>query len=140
MYQKDYILRMIEMLGELLRAIFGLLSKKDFTQAEQKLSEAYISLLRNDASFFHRIPADQLTTTLLKDHHYTNDHLLILAELFNAEAVLRDTRGEHETCLEFYDKSLILFTFVEENDRTWSESRLQKMKKIRMRIDELNPS
>ena len=138
MYQKDYILRMIEMLGDLLRAVLGWMAKKDFTKAEEKLSEAYISLLRKDASFFTDIPADKLTATLLQDHHYTNDHLLILAELFNAEALLRDARKQYAGSVPFYEKALILFRFFDENDRTWSEERQQKMKKIKERIDELN--
>ena len=61
MYQKDYILRMIEMLGELIRAILGLIVKGNFQQAEEKLNEAYLTFLRKDASFFHLIPLEKLT-------------------------------------------------------------------------------
>ena len=64
MYQKDYILRMIEMLGELIRAILGLIVKGNFQQAEEKINEAYLTFLRKDASFFHLIPLEKLTSTL----------------------------------------------------------------------------
>ena len=43
MYQKDYILRMIEMLGDFLRAIFGMLSEKDYQKASEKINEAYFA-------------------------------------------------------------------------------------------------
>jgi hypothetical protein len=33
MYQKDYILRMIEMLGEMIAGILGLIKKGEFEQA-----------------------------------------------------------------------------------------------------------
>ncbi len=36
MYQKDYILRMIEMLGELVRAILGLIVKGNFQAGRGK--------------------------------------------------------------------------------------------------------
>ena len=62
MYQKDYILRMIEMFGELIRAIIGMIDKGESELAMQKLNEAYLTFLRKDASFFHRIPSDKLTT------------------------------------------------------------------------------
>jgi hypothetical protein len=140
MYQKDYILRMIEMLGELIRAIFGLITKGDYGEAEQKLSEAYLTFLRKDASFFHRIPTDKLTTILLEDHNYTQGHLEILAELFHAEASLQDVRGNLTESLEFYEKSLKLFMFTDENFRTYSADRIEKMERIRKRIAEIKGS
>ncbi len=36
MYQKDYILRMIEMLGDMLAAIFGLVRKGEYQKAGGK--------------------------------------------------------------------------------------------------------
>lgn len=134
MYQKDYILRMIEMLGELIRAIIGWIAKGDLPQAEQKLGEAYLTFLRKDASFFQLIPTDKLTTTLLMDHNYTNRHLEILAELFHAEALLREAQGDAAGSLEFYEKSLKLFEFTDEISRTYSFDRLEMMEKMRKRI------
>jgi hypothetical protein len=137
MYQKDYILRMIEMLGELIRAILGLIVKGNFQQAEQKLNEAYLTFLRKDASFFHLIPLEKLTSTLLTEHNYTNGHLEILAELFHAEARLQDARGNLSESLAMYEKSLALFSFADENIRTYSEDRIEKIEKIRNRISEI---
>ena len=137
MYQKDYILRMIEMLGELIRAILGLIVKGNFEQAEEKLNEAYLTFLRKDASFFHLIPVEKLTSTLLTEHNYTNGHLEILAELFHAEARLQDARGNHSESLVMYEKSLALFSFADENIRTYSEDRIEKIEKIRNRISEI---
>ena len=50
MYQKDYILRMIEMLGDLLAAIFGLVRKGDYNQASEKLERIYYDMLKEDAA------------------------------------------------------------------------------------------
>ena len=137
MYQKDYILRMIEMLGELIRAILGLITRGNFQQAEEKLNEAYLTFLRKDASFFHLIPVEKLTSTLLTEHNYTNGHLEILAELFYAEARLQDARGKHSESLVMYEKSLALFSFADENIRTYSEDRIEKIEKVRNRISEI---
>ena len=137
MYQKDYILRMIEMLGELIRAILGLIVKGNFQEAEEKLNEAYLTFLRKDASFFHLIPLEKLTSTLLTEHNYTHGHLEILAELFHAEARLQDARGNLSESLVMYEKSLVLFSFANENFRTYSEERIEKMEKIKNRISEI---
>ena len=128
---------MIEMLGELIRAILGLIVKGNLQQAEEKLNEAYLTFLRKDASFFHRIPGDKLTFTLLTGHNYTNGHLEILAELFNAEAILQEAKGKLSESLVMYEKSLTLFSFTDDNIRTYSVGRIQKMEKIRNRMAEI---
>jgi len=140
MYQKDYILRMIEMLGDMLAAIFGMLRKGDFGQATEKLERIYYNMLKEDAAFFRSIPKDELTHKLLEEHNYTTGHLEILAELFNTEAELAGAQGNSQGCLEYSEKSLLLFEFVDLHQKTLSMDRLDKMTTIRDRILKLrNP-
>jgi hypothetical protein len=137
MYQKDYILRMIEMLGDLIAAIFGLIRKGEYKQAGENLDRIYYDMLKEDAAFFRSIPGDELTHTLLGEHHYTNGHLEILAELFNAEAELELAQGNSTGSLEYSEKSLLLFEFIDMEQKTLSLERLDKMSSIRERIDRL---
>jgi len=137
MFEKDYILRMIEMLGELIRAIIGYIARGEYQLAREKLTEAYLTFLRKDASFFLNIPTDELSTTLLEDHNYTNGHLEILAELLYAEALLHDAQGDPADSLRFYEKALKLFTYTDESNRTYSADRIEKIARIRNRIHEL---
>ena len=44
MYQKDYILRMIEMLGDLIAGIFGLIRKGEYSKACRKYSNVSIMI------------------------------------------------------------------------------------------------
>jgi hypothetical protein len=137
MYQKDYILRMIEMLGDLIAAILGLIKKGDYNQASERLGNLYYDMLKEDASFFRAIPEDELTHKLLQDHNYTNGHLEILAELFNAEAGLELAQGNREGSLEYSRKSLILFEFIDAEQKTYTQERINKMVVIRDRIEAL---
>jgi len=137
MYQKDYILRMIEMLGDLIAAIFGLVRKGDYTQASEKLDRIYYDMLKEDAAFFRKIPIDDLTHKLLEEHNYTNGHLEILAELFNADAKLELAKGNMNESLDFSEKSLMLFEFIDIEQKTLSLERLDKMNSIRNRIQKL---
>jgi hypothetical protein len=134
MYQKDYILRMIEMLGDLIAGIFGLIKKKKFDQASESLDRIYYDMLKQDATYFRDLPIEDITRRLLEDHNYTNGHLEILAELFYAEAELRLAKGNHQGCLDFSRKSLKLFEFVEKEYRTFSFDRSAKMKKLAERL------
>jgi hypothetical protein len=137
MYQKDYILRMVEMLGELIASILKMIGKGDFQKAETGIYELYQTILKKDAAFFQKIPADKLTTTLLEDHNFTNGHLEILAELFYAEAELRDAQKKPAGSLLFYEKSLLLFEFVINSGKTYSEERLSKINSIKNKISEI---
>ena len=95
-------------------------------------------MLREDASFFRSIPEHELTNKLLLDHNYTNGHLEILAELFNAEAELSLVQGDKSGSDEFSRKSLILFEFVDSDQKSYSLERINKIESIRKRIDSLN--
>jgi hypothetical protein len=137
MYQKDYILRMLEMLGDLIAAVLGLIKKGDYIKASEQLGKIYYDMLKEDAAFFRNIPADKLTKKLLTDHNYTNGHLEILAELFNAESELDIAQGNRSGCLEYSTKSLILFEFIDNEQKTYSLARTEKMNAIRNRIEAL---
>jgi len=134
MYQKDYILRMVEMLGDLLRALFGLIEKGELDAASDNLEKIYYDMLKQDAAFFRNIPVEDLTKKLLEEHNYTGGHLEILAELFRAESALEYARGREEACIEYARKSLILFEYVDQDTRTFSPERFEKMNLLRERL------
>jgi len=134
MYQKDYILRMIEMIGDLIAAILGLIKKGDHEQAEKLLERGYYELLRRDASYFQLIPKEQLTDKLLSDHDYTNGHLAVLAELFFAEATLSEAQNKRDHSLACYEKSLVLLEFLEQDDKTWSAKRDERKSLLKEKI------
>lgn len=132
MYQKDYVLRMIEMIGELIAQILGFLNKKNTKKASQILENAYRDFLKEDASFFKSIPKEKLTNSLLQEHNYTDEHLQILAELFYAEAEIQNAKEQKALANEYYEKSLILFRFVAENSTNFSirlEQRINLLEK-----------
>jgi len=134
MFQKDYILRMVEMIGDLIAALLGLIKKGDLEQAEKILERGYLELLRRDASFFQLIPKEQLTDKLLGDHHYTNGHLEVLSELFFAEAMLSEAQNKLNNSLICYEKSLTLLEFLEKEDKTWSAKRDERKSLLKKRI------
>lgn len=137
MYQKDFVLRMIEMFGELLAGIMGLIRKGEYTRASSQLAKIYYDMLKEDASFFRSLPENNLTQKLLENHNFTNGHLEILAELFNAEAELSLAQENKQVSLEFSRKSLILFEFIDADQKTYSLDRLNKIETIRKRIENL---
>lgn len=140
MFQKDYILRMVEMIGDLIAALLGLIKKGDLEQAEKILERGYYELLRRDSSFFQLIPKEQLTDKLLDEHHYTSGHLSVLAELFYAEATLNEAQNKLNNSLICYEKSLVLLEFLEQEDKTWLAQREERIILLKERIAALSGS
>lgn len=139
MYQRDFILRMIEELAAAIGKILGLIKKGDYQQASLSLENAYYDMLKHDAAFFQNIPKEDLTAKLLTEHHYTHGHLEILSELFYAQAELDYAQGNDKNSLAFYEKSLILLEFVIKESKTFSVEKQSKIDRIKDRIDELKP-
>jgi hypothetical protein len=137
MYQKDYILRLIEEMTKFLAVVFGLMKKGDYQKAAEQLENTYYTLLKEDATFFRQIPEEDLTNELLDKHNYTNGHIEILAELFNAEAELCLAQKDLTSCLTSSRKSLLLFRFIDEEYKTYSQERIDKMESIEERIKTL---
>lgn len=129
---------MIEMMGDLIAAILGLIKKGDHEQAEKLIERGYYELLRRDASYFQLIPKEQLTDKLLSDHDYTNGHLAVLAELFFAEATLSEAQNKLNHSLACYEKSLVLLEFLEQDDKTWSAKREERKNLLKERIATLS--
>ncbi|MCK4990381.1 MAG: hypothetical protein KAS29_07835 [Bacteroidales bacterium] len=137
MYQKDYILRMLEMFAQMIAGLLGLIRDGHINQASQALDAAYQDFLKNDASLFRKIPTHELTETLLREHNYTNDHLKVLSELFYAEGELQMARENYIDSLTFFEKSLILHEFVEIESRSFSLGGPSKKSLIQEKINHL---
>jgi hypothetical protein len=134
MYQKDYILRMVEMIRDLIMGILGLIKKGDLEKAGNEIDRLYHNFLKEDSVFFTAIPAKDLTTKLLKEHNYNNGHLEMLAWLFDAEAELEMARGNNKLSLDFSQKELILFEFIDNEQKSYSLERAEKIETLKKRI------
>ncbi len=128
---------MIEMIADLIALVLGLIKKGDLPQASKLLDNAYRDFLKEDASFFRNLPKDKLTTELLTEHNYTNGHLKILSELFFAEGELNFAKGDVETSLNYYEKSLLILEFSEESSNSFSLSSEAKTNLLNEKIKTL---
>ena len=138
MYQRDYILKMIEMMGQFVAAILSKILKREYKEAEELLEESYNTLLKDSAAKFTFISKEKLTDQLISEYHFVDEQLEIVALLFKAEAELRMAQGNKELSLDFFEKALILLEFVDNNSKTFSMERKSDIDDIKHKINELN--
>lgn len=122
---------MVEMFGELLAGLLGLIRRRRLKEASQSLETAYQEFLKEDSSFFKNISKENLADELISKKKYTNSHLEILAGLFYAEAELLHASGKHSECKIFYEKSLILYDLVTAESKTFSLELQLRISQIR---------
>ncbi|WP_430813880.1 hypothetical protein [Carboxylicivirga sp. RSCT41] len=139
-YQKDYILRMLEMMAEMIAIFLGLLKKGDTKQAEKRLNNAYRDLLKEDAAFFNQLPVEQLTIELLEKHNYTHQHLKILSELFYAEGELSLKKDDKQNAGVVFKKALYIREFIESSVATFSFADQERINLLKQRIKDLSSS
>jgi hypothetical protein len=128
---------MVEMIRDLIMGILGLIRKGDLEKASVEIDRLFNDFLKEDSSFFTSIPAEKLSQKLLKEHNYTHGHLEILAWLFDTEAELELARGNNKMSLEFSQKSLLIFEFIENEQKTYSFEKTAKINTIKKRIESL---
>ena len=134
MIQRDYILRMIEMLGELLAGVINLIRKGEFKKAEQEIDRLYYDLLKQDANDINELSEENLTESLLQQHNYTNGHLEIFAELMYVQAELSKARKDYDLSADFYKKSLKLTQYIKTTTRTFSIERQNRELEIKDKL------
>ncbi len=136
-YRQDYILRMIEMMGDFIMALMGKIKKKDFEQADVMINNAYQDMLKEDAAFFDKIPLEELTKSLMEEHNYTHGHLEILSDLLYAQGELNFAQNKKDRSLVYYQKSRYLLDFVLKETKTFSFEKQNRLSEIEGRIDSL---
>jgi hypothetical protein len=128
---------MMEMMAEMIAIFLGLLKKGDIKQAEKRLNNAYREFLKEDASFFHQLPIEQLTKQLLEQHNYTHQHLKVLSELFYAEGELSLKKGDKASTIIAFEKALVIREFTDSEAATFSFSDQERMKQLKTKLSEL---
>jgi hypothetical protein len=134
MYQRDYILRMIEMIAQLIGGILKLIKTGELNRASQDLQSAYRLAFQHDSLKLKDIPEEKLIDTLIQEYHYTTGHLEMLAELFYTEAELLNAEKEQAESLLYYRKSLALYEYIDKDYRAYSQERLDKIQAIKERL------
>jgi tetratricopeptide (TPR) repeat protein len=137
MYQKDYLMKMLEMLGDFISSVLGFIKNGEFNRANELIEEAYADFLKQDAAYFNGLPVDKLTHHLLKEHNYTYGHLEVLAELFNAQAKLYYRQGKNRESLDYYEKALVVLKFVVSESKTFSQEKERQLAELQEKVREL---
>lgn len=127
MYERDYILRMIEAFAKMLAAIMGLREKGELDKARALVEEAYESMLKVQSGEIKEYDREQWNQFCSKR---SPEELEMLADLFKVEGeILLDT-GEPEQASWLLVKALELLKLVDAQSGVFSLTRFDKISEL----------
>lgn len=127
MYQRDFILRMLEEIAQLVAGILKLIKNGDIPEAEEQLSNAYTNFLKEETSFFRELSLESLPDILINDLNFNEGQIEMLASLYYADGECNLVQGNVEKAREFFAKSLNLYQYITSSSKTFSLEHQQRI-------------
>lgn len=127
MYEKDYILRMIEAFAKMLAAIMGLREIGELEKARALVEEAYETILKINAGEIKEYDEEQWKQFCSKRSH---EELEMLADLLKAEGEILLDNGKPEEVCRLLIKALELLKLVEAQSGNFSLTRYHKISEL----------
>ena len=138
MYQKDFILRIIEMIAEFIGRVLGLIKDGKYEEASEELNVAYEKFLKDNNNKIRSCSDKELVSLLVEQLEFGVDEMEGLANLIYTEGELHAAQNKHAEAKSSYYKSLLLYTYVENNSKTFSFPRQQKLTELKEKLDNYN--
>ena len=112
MFQRDYILRLVEQLRKTLGVVLTLKKAKRFDEAELNLTDAAKNLVGLDVETLLALPIDQILTLFSPGGSLDAGKCIVVAELLYEHGEIKTLQGEEETAYHARIRALSLLLDV----------------------------
>jgi hypothetical protein len=138
MEQKDYLMRQIEQLGQVLaRMLARLLNIKEATPGGltiEEIKRIYGDELDLTLDLILETPAEKLVEVLNSRVKFMDHHLEKMAGILTETADIYETSGEPETARDLLGKSIRIYEYMQETSGAYSLDRVMKITKLNRRL------
>jgi len=135
MYERDYIMRMIEAFAKMIADIIGLREKGDLDKAKALVEEAYETVLKVNSGEIKEFDEDQWKQFCSKR---TPAELEMLADLLKVEGEIQMDSGKPEGVCKLLFKALELLRVVDAQSDTFSVTRFDKISELEQKLSGSN--
>jgi hypothetical protein len=130
MYSRDYILKLVQQLAQVVAKLAGLKDNGDLVKASEVLSDAYKEMIGIERVQLIELDESDMITILSVQYHLSHDQLEVLARLLYEDALLV-VDGKKV----FYRKSLSILEYLNKEQRLYSFERENLMNMIRKNLN-----
>jgi glutathionylspermidine synthase len=130
-FERDYLMRQLLMLFEVLQMIFRLRKKGNKEEALEQVRIFYETLKIEENT--EELNIGELMDLLVTKKKFNNEQLEIVAYVLKEQGELTD---DDNLQLDYFYKSYFLFEKVERESTTFSMDRLMKLEELKERINQ----
>lgn len=120
MFQRDYILRLIEEFARFMAALAGLKREGKLDEAFSMIDKAYIELLKLEPKVVKSLNPDELVPFLQNEMDMNNEGLKMTGELLFEEGMIYVEKGDPVSAANVLEKSKMLILHLMEHETTYS--------------------
>lgn len=131
MIERDYLMRQLMQLLEIIQKILRSREKGDKQEAEREVSFFY-EILRLDPGLAE-LPVSRYLDTLIHEKKLTNEQLEMVAFVLKEQGEMAE---EEAARLDFFSKSLILLQKVDRETISYSMDRAMKLEELKAYLKE----
>jgi len=131
MYERDYIMKMVEAFSRMIARIMGLKEKGELNKAEALILEAYDTILKIDPDTLRSFD-DRAWDSFCRER--TPQELEMIADLFRVEGEIRIDLGDRDGVYRLLFKSLELLKYVDDHTDTFSVLRFDKISSLEQKL------
>lgn len=136
MPQEDFIKRQIDqlgrVLGKILSDLLGLKTQGRINEGIEMVDQTLKKALDLNIDNLSAIPTDKFIETLQSNNKLSNDNIEMLADIIFLLADEADYRKKvNEKRRKLYEKSLVIYEYLDKTSSTYSFDRHLKMDKIK---------
>ena len=135
MYQKDFILRIIEDFFRFLSIILKLKGEKDYAQAIEVIRETSEKLLKID--IIAKSENDEEFKDFVLNTSFQPEQIEILAELLKIDAEIHMELNQVFSAINAFEKALQLYEQCQSRSKNYSIDRVKKLTEINLQLDRL---
>lgn len=131
MFQKDFVLRLIEQLAKVVTEVLGLKKKQKYEQALSIIDQSFQQFLGFNSKLINSFSYQELIEMMRLNQALCAAKCIVLAELLKEEADVYSLQGNFEKSSRRYNKSLnIFFWALKDNAKLDSKKYFLKVEAI----------
>ncbi len=138
MEQRDYLMRQIEQLGEVLAVMLGRLlgikQKGDASLGLEELRQIYKSELDLDVEELIKIPKEEIVESFLKKNKLMVQHLEKIAELLQVTGENLISYDRVKDGNNILGKSLYILEYLQTTSKVYSMNRVMKIENLKQML------
>jgi hypothetical protein len=132
--KRDYLMQQIEQMGQvlaqLLAYLLGLKGRGSAILSLEEIRQHYDDRLNLPLDLILETPADRIIQLLTEKVKYLDRHLEKMADVLSETGDLYEEGGDPENGADLRNKALLIYTHLQETDRSFSMERMQKISRL----------